>query len=144
MPALYETLLDDAAFGIPETIQHDDLHDGQVFVRGGRYRILDWGDSSVGHPFFTLTVTLRVLGYALELPETAPELFRFRNAYLEPWTRLAPRAELLAALPGALLLGGLCRLLTWREVVAGMPQPFAEESDEYPAELRRLLLRAAP
>jgi len=24
-----------AAFGIPETIQHDDLHDGQVFVRDG-------------------------------------------------------------------------------------------------------------
>src|SRR5206468_4286336 len=23
---------------IPDTIQHDDLHDGQVFVRDGRYR----------------------------------------------------------------------------------------------------------
>jgi hypothetical protein len=26
-----------AAFGVPETIQHDDLHDGQVFVRGDRF-----------------------------------------------------------------------------------------------------------
>ena len=168
LPALYEPLLDDpgltrdevarqhglapriaeecaalAALGLPETIQHDDLHDGQVFVRAGRYLFLDWGDACVAHPFFTLTVTLRVLGYRLELPETAPELDRFRDAYLEPWTRLAPRAELLAALPGALLLGGLCRLLTWRAVVAGMPQPFAAEWAEYPAELRRLLLLGA-
>jgi hypothetical protein len=47
------------AHGIPETIQHDDLHDGQVFVRDGRYLIFDWGDSCVSHPFHTLTVTLR-------------------------------------------------------------------------------------
>jgi len=39
------------AVKIPETIQHDDLHDGQVFVRGGRYLFLDWGDSVVSHPF---------------------------------------------------------------------------------------------
>ena len=45
-------------FGIPETIQHDDLHDGQVFVQDGRYLLLDWGDACVSHPFFTLAVTL--------------------------------------------------------------------------------------
>ena len=45
-------------FGIPETIQHDDLHDGQVFVRDGRNLVLDWGDACVSHPFFTLSVTL--------------------------------------------------------------------------------------
>ena len=36
--------------GIEETIQHDDLHDGQVFLRGGRYLILDWGDACVHTP----------------------------------------------------------------------------------------------
>ena len=48
-----------AAFGIPETIQHDDLHDGNVFVRDGRNLFFDWGDSCVSHPFHTLVVTLR-------------------------------------------------------------------------------------
>ena len=47
-----------ARFGIPETIQHDDLHDGQIFVRDDRYLLLDWGDACVSHPFFTLAVTL--------------------------------------------------------------------------------------
>ncbi len=44
---------------IPATIQHDDLHDGQVFVRDGHYRILDWGDACVSHPFYSLSVILR-------------------------------------------------------------------------------------
>ena len=44
--------------GVPETIQHDDLHDGQVYVRNGSYRLLDWGDACVSHPFFTMAVTL--------------------------------------------------------------------------------------
>ncbi len=48
-----------AARGVPETIQHDDLHKWNVFVRDGHARILDWGDSSVGHPYFSLVATLR-------------------------------------------------------------------------------------
>ena len=48
-----------AARGIPETIQHDDLHQFNVHVLDGRPRILDWGDSSVGHPYFSLVATLR-------------------------------------------------------------------------------------
>lgn len=47
-----------AGCGIPETIQHDDFHDGQVYVRDDRYVLLDWGDACVSHPFFTLSVTL--------------------------------------------------------------------------------------
>src|SRR5690606_16125742 len=32
-----------AAYGLPELPQHDDLHDGQIFVRDGRHLVLDWG-----------------------------------------------------------------------------------------------------
>ena len=49
-----------AAYGIRETVQHDDLHDGQVFVPNGRAHVLDWGDACVSHPFFTLSVTLNI------------------------------------------------------------------------------------
>ena len=55
------------------------------------------------------------------------ELEQFRDAYLEPWTRLAPRAELEAAFPTALILGGICRALTWRTVIDAMPEPYASE-----------------
>lgn len=48
-----------AARGVPETIQHDDLHQFNVHVRDGLPRILDWGDASVAHPYFSLVATLR-------------------------------------------------------------------------------------
>jgi len=73
-----------AAAGIPETIQHDDLHDGQVFWREGRYLFFDWGDSCVSHPFHSLTVTLRAIAWKLDLPPGGRELERLRDAYLEP------------------------------------------------------------
>jgi phosphotransferase family enzyme len=58
-PRFAELCAELAARGVPETIQHDDLHQFNVYVRDGRPRILDWGDSSVGHPYFSLVATLR-------------------------------------------------------------------------------------
>ena len=104
-----------AGLGLPETVQHDDLHDGQIFVRDGRYRFFDWAEACVAHPFFTMTVTLQ------------DELVQFRDAYLEPWTVVARRDELQAAFPIALVLGGICRALTWRAVIDAMPEPYAAE-----------------
>ncbi len=147
LPALYEQLVAEeaeelraltprvaelcgelAGLGLPETIQHDDLHDGQIFVRDGHYRFFDWAEACVSHPFFTMTVTL------------APGLERFRDAYLEPWTRIAPRGELETAFPTALVLGGICRAVTWRKVVDEMPEPYAAEwADAVPGRLRALL-----
>jgi hypothetical protein len=75
------------ARGIPDTIQHDDLHGANVYRRDGELRILDWGDSCVSHPFRTLYVTLE----HLFLPRGDPWLGRLRDAYLEPW---GPPAEL--------------------------------------------------
>jgi aminoglycoside phosphotransferase (APT) family kinase protein len=85
-----------AAAGIPETIQHDDLHDGQVFIRNGDYLVFDWGDAVVTHPFHTLTVTLRAAAWRLGLEPGGLEIIRLRDAYLEPFGRLdqlAPVAE---------------------------------------------------
>ena len=42
------------------TLQHDDLHDANVFVGDGRHRFFDWGDAVVSHPFVSLLVSLRV------------------------------------------------------------------------------------
>jgi hypothetical protein len=129
-----------ADYGLPETIQHDDLHDGQVFVRDGRFLFFDWGDACVSHPFYTLVVTLAVLAYRLDLDHDAPELDRFRDAYLEPWTRFRPRRELEQAYPLAYRLGVLCRGLTWRSVVAVLPQPLRDdEADAVPERMRMLL-----
>jgi aminoglycoside phosphotransferase (APT) family kinase protein len=71
--------------GIAETLQHDDLHMGNVYERDGRLRVLDWGDSSVSHPFASLVVTFRMLERTNDLSPTDPWFDRLRDAYLEPW-----------------------------------------------------------
>jgi hypothetical protein len=106
---------------IPDTIQHDDLHDGQVFIQDGVVRFLDWGDSNVSHPFFTLVVFQRHIAHFLGCDEHDARVTRLRDEYLEPFTGAVPRARIDACLPIALRLGRLCRALTWADLVRVLP-----------------------
>ena len=102
-----------AAFGIRETVQHDDLHDGQVFLGSGVHQVLDWGDACVSHPFFTIAVTLEggiawgtddVQGSEDLAPHLAAYLRPFEEAYVGP-------AELREAARLAMRLGWVCRAI---------------------------------
>jgi hypothetical protein len=77
-PAFARLCSELGARGIPPSIQHDDLHAANVYARDGRLAVLDWGDASVAHPFFSLVATLH--NEARRVPFT-----RLRDAYLEPW-----------------------------------------------------------
>jgi hypothetical protein len=117
-----------AAYMIPETIQHDDLHDGQVFVRDGRYLFFDWGDACVSHPFFSMAVTLEgVLSWGLDDVEGSEDIGPYRDAYLEPFGRYATRGELEAAHALALRLGWICRALNVHRFASALAPPFREE-----------------
>jgi hypothetical protein len=164
LPALYDTLLDAelllepeellrlrayaprfadlcddlAGAGIPESVQHDDLHAANVWAHDGNARILDWGDSCVSHPFFTLSETFRHLeggGMALDDPWFA----RLRDAYLEPWGR---PAQLLDVYEKAFVAG------IFEHAIGGLRQRDALDQgiarfDEWLADLlRRGLTRA--
>jgi hypothetical protein len=104
-----------AAYAVTETLQHDDLHDGQVFVKAGRNLIMDWGDAVISHPFFTLSVALEGgVAWGLDDVEDAEDTWPYVDTYLE---RYAPdRPELRDAVPAALRLGWVCRALNQPEV----------------------------
>lgn len=112
-----------AASGVPETLHHDDFHDGNVFVREGRYFLSDWGESYVTFPFFTLTVGLRSIAYRFELEEGSAELAALRDLYLEPWTHFAPRGRLLEACAVARRVGMICRAMTWYRIGSTLDEP---------------------
>jgi hypothetical protein len=84
-PRLAELAAELDARGIPASVQHDDLHMNNLYVDGDRLRVLDWGDSSIGHPFISLVVTFRFLEEATRLDPADPWFARIRDAYLEPW-----------------------------------------------------------
>jgi hypothetical protein len=58
---------------------------GSVYQQGGRFRLLDWGDSSISHPFFSLVVTFRFLEEHTGLQPRDRWCARLRDAYLEGW-----------------------------------------------------------
>lgn len=133
-----------AAFGIPETLQHDDFHDGNVLVAQGRYIFFDWAESAVAHPFYTLVVTLRSIAYSLGMKEEDAGLKELRDVYLEAWTRYGSRAELRAAFVLADRVGRINRALTWHRVVAEMDEISQEEYGEaVPGWLQEYLASAA-
>jgi hypothetical protein len=124
------------SYGFPASIQHDDLHDANVFVRAGGVRIFDWGDSSVAHPLFSW---LKPLGVA-ERRGLDPE--PFRAAYLSAWRELAPDARLRAALEVALPLGSFAYALQYQRQLDAMGPGVRPRYEPYMAEqLRTLLVR---
>ncbi|HEX6920646.1 MAG TPA: phosphotransferase [Actinomycetes bacterium] len=117
LPTYARWCADLASTGVAPSLQHDDLHDANLFVGNGHYRVFDWGDASVAHPFTTLLVSLRVVADRLQLPYGAPELLRLRDAYLEPWTAEHDRAGLAEACRLALRVGAVGRALAWQRAL---------------------------
>jgi hypothetical protein len=74
-----------AGDGVPGTVQHDDLHDVNIYAKSKRLRVLDWGDTSISHPFASLVVTFRFVALRHGLQPDDPWFARLRDAYLEPW-----------------------------------------------------------
>jgi len=99
-----------AAGPVPNMVNNDDFTDGSVHVTDAGYRFLDWGDACVSHPFMTLTVTQRVIEIRHGLPPGSAEIARIRDAYLEPFTRFAPRPELESMVEPARKIGQICRV----------------------------------
>ena len=102
-----------AAYGIRDSVQHDDLHDGQVFVRDGRHWVVDWGDACVSHPFLVLAVALEgQIAWGLDDVESSVDTGPFRDTFLTPYEAAYPdlsHADLVEAARLATRLGWAAR-----------------------------------
>ncbi len=129
-----------AAYGIPEPIQHDDLHDGNLFVRDDGYVFFDWGDACVTHPFHTLVVTLRVIAHKYDLEPGSRVLLRLRDAYLEPFSRFGHHSELAEAAELALRVGTIGRAHAWHRMLQSIePELRSGDADAVPWGLKQFL-----
>jgi hypothetical protein len=104
------------SFGMPAALEHGDLHDGNIFASR---KIYDWGDASITHPFFTFLLPLRFFAHKLGVSEYEehPDLINLRDAYLNPWTGLAPYDQILNAWKLAHHLSKFQRTIGWYQVV---------------------------
>ena len=115
-------------------MQHDDLHAANLYARGGRLRLLDWGDASVSHPFASLVVTFRFLEERNGLPPADPWFARLRDAYLEPWG-----GGLAGAFALAIRVGAFAHAIAWVRQRDQLP---AAERPDFDRDFRTVLRRA--
>ena len=126
------------ARGVPESIQHDDLHHKNLYERGGRFCVLDWGDSSISHPFASLVVTFRFLEEITGLSRGDRWFTRLRDAYLEPWG--AGHTDTFEL---ALRVGTLAHTIAWARQRDYLPREARARFDEpFGIVLRRALTHA--
>lgn len=135
-PRYYELCEELASFGLPDSIQHDDLHEWNVFVRDGRVAIFDWGDSSVAHPLLSWLKPLGVASRRRLDPE--PLL----AAYLSHWTQVMDEEKLRAAMEVAILVGSFAYALAeQRKCDVLPPEGQVHFLETIPQEVRTFLAR---
>jgi Phosphotransferase enzyme family len=123
------------AYDVSETVQHDDLHMANVYAHGEQLRVLDWGDSSISHPFMSLVVTFRFLEEVTRLPPGDPWFTRLRDAYLEPWGRGLDGVFALA-----MRVGSVAHAIAWLRQRDHLPAKERAEFDRwFPIVLRRAI-----
>lgn len=110
------------ALGLPVALNHNDLHDNNVFdtPQGRPFRFFDFGDCLLTDPLGALRVPLGVVGYYLDCGTDDPRVARVADAFLEVWSDLAPSSALRAALPAALHIGKLARHESWVRCLPSM------------------------
>ncbi len=118
-PIVREMLEELEGFQIPLSLEHGDLHDANIFAQEDRYKIFDWGDASITHPFFSLLLPIRHLADKLGVSEydQHEELSSLVDAYLQPWEKFAPKQRLLEAWKLAHHLAKFVRTINWYQLV---------------------------
>jgi aminoglycoside phosphotransferase (APT) family kinase protein len=134
-PRFAELCVELGANDVPDTIQHDDLHMSNLYTDGEHLRVLDWGDSSISHPFASLVVMFRFLEERTKPPPSDPWFARLRDAYLEPWG-----SDLTDLFALALRVGGFAHAFAWARQQDHLPEEARPEFDKgFALILRRAL-----
>ena len=129
-----------AAYNIPATIQHGDLHDTNIFHNNHQPAFFDWGDSAISHPFFSLRTAFVSIENSLNYAENDPRFDALRDIYLASWTQFETKENLLDAYKIAQQISSLATASAWFRLLSTLDNTlFAKYSYAIPNLLQELL-----
>jgi hypothetical protein len=120
LAAVDATVAELEAAGIPASIQHDDLHGGNILVGPSGDRFFDWGDAVITHPFATLTTTFNSIAHHAGRPADDPVFERLRDVYTDAWSDRLPGPDLARVVALARALGCISKSLAWERALTGL------------------------
>ena len=83
------------SYKVPCSIEHSDLHDNNILIHDGEPTIIDWGESVISHPFFSLFICLFSLNKQHGIGAGSSDYVQIRDAYLAHWTQFENEERLL-------------------------------------------------
>jgi hypothetical protein len=131
-----------AAFGIPESLNHGDFHDGNVLIKDGHITFFDWGDATVTHPFVSLRTFFVSIEIALQLEDYAftPEMAGLLDLYLKPFEQFASKEDLRKAYEVSKPVASVIKALAWHTTISRMGEELRKEYAWIVPELMREFL----
>jgi len=118
-----------AAYGIPESLNHGDFHDGNVLLKNGRITFFDWGDADITHPFVSLRTFFVSIEISLKLDEYSftPEMAGLLDLYLEPFQKFASKEDLLKAYALSKPVASIVKTLAWHQTISKLEGSLRDE-----------------
>lgn len=105
---------------IPPTLDHNDLHPWNILGVGSapsdepdRAVFYDWGDSVVAHPLGSAHVPIARVRKMVGLDSEHPDALLMRDAYLEVFTDLVSRSQLVELFEASCRLAKATRAVIW-------------------------------
>lgn len=128
-PRFKQICSDLAAFGIPNSLNHGDFHDGNILLKNGRITFFDWGDACVTHPFVSLRTFFVSIENSLKLDDYCftPEMAALLDRYLEPWQKFAAKDALLEAYHISKPVASIVKALSWHQTISRLDGSMREE-----------------
>jgi hypothetical protein len=121
---------------VPPTLEHGDLHPGNVRIRDGGPVFYDWTDGCVSVPLFSVAPFLADV--------EPPRRSRLLDAYLKPWTAHTPADRLRDAVEPADFLSLFHLAISYRRIARATEERQRWElGPAFPYYVRELLGRSA-
>ena len=111
IPRLQAICQELAAFDLPETIDTGDFHAYNVAQTANGYVFYDWSDLTITHPFVSLNP---FVDYDSTFEGMTDYWEKLTRAYLEPWQKFLPQAELEKAYQLGFILGSAIQILNYQ------------------------------
>lgn len=124
-------------YQLPETMNHCDFHENNMLLNKntGDISIIDWGETVLSHPFFSLNGCLWNITYFYQIKQTDKIYRKLQRQCIAPWLELYEEKNLLDALNIANQLNGIFAALSYEQIYNATMDQTQTVQQEHPGSI---------